>query len=145
MTDRTRLPWPTRLAAALLAALALGCGAEASIRVQLRELDGDTPYASLAKLKVTLSVDGENARTEEASWDGRPLELEPIRREDGLQITVVGLRADGTIRSKGESFPDLPARGDSCCVAVCFCTLALFVAGDCDCGSNTCTESCTPP
>jgi hypothetical protein len=120
------------------------CGAEASLSVQFAVMDGDNPFVGLKTLEVTTYLDDTIQESRTAPWDGRRVELDPIRRVNGIQVVATGLVADNSAQSQGMIEPALPARGGRCCVTMCFCTMALFDAGGCTCGDATCRDACGP-
>jgi hypothetical protein len=127
-----------------LLAAAVGCGAEASLSVQFAVMDGDNPFVGLSKLEVTCYRDDTIQESRTVPWDGRRVELDPIRRAEGLEVVVTGLVADNSAQSQGMIDPHMPARGGRCCVTMCFCTKELFDGGGCTCGDPTCRDACGP-
>jgi hypothetical protein len=128
--------------AVALALFAVACGNEAALSVQLRALPTETPLAGIETLEVTVFRNETIVQSSRVIWDGRAVDLEPVRRAEKLHIAILGLLADDTVQSQGEVDPQLPTAGGSCCVTDCFCLKQTFDDGNCTCGDAACRDSC---
>jgi hypothetical protein len=124
----------------LLATLLLGGCGRADLQIELLTLDGDDPFASLTELSVVVRQGGEVIHELRQPFDTAAITLGPLDRVGGTSLTLVGYDEDGLVIARGEADPELPERGTTCCVGVCFCSVVWFDAGACTCGTTTCRD-----
>lgn len=128
----------------LLASLFLveACAADTSVLVQLVGLGHEDPYAGVVNLEITASINERIISRERAAFDGQPVALEPLEPKDNMELRAIGYDQANEIISRGLARPELPDKDHPCCVLMCFCTVAVFDAGDCSCGSDACVAEC---
>jgi hypothetical protein len=127
----------------LLPFIAGGCGADANVVIQLVSLSQEDPYAGVASLEVTASVNERELTRQQVDFDGQPIALDALKPRDNMVIRAIGYDNASQVISRGLARPEIPDDGD-CCVLMCFCALAVFESGDCSCGSDACVAECFP-
>jgi len=124
----------------ILALVASGCGDHADVLLRLVEVSGDDPFAGVDSLHATLSHDGDELASATAGPDGE-FELGHFDRPPFVDATIEG-RTAGAVVALGAQRVFMPSAGLSCCVTVCFCSIAVRNDGRCNCGSAECATAC---
>lgn len=118
-----------------------GCG-DTGLRIAINKLTDDNPFTGVAELMASISRGEEDIGSASSAFPVSELDLGSVSRGK-ITLKLNGYNAEGAVVALGLEEFTAPGRGEDCCVLACFCSSARYDAGDCDCGSNACTPTCS--
>jgi hypothetical protein len=116
------------------------CGSP-EVLLSLATVEGDTPWESVTRLEVAVSVAGARVGRAEQAVGGGEFSLPGLPVDEDVEVWASGLDEGRAVRSFGHAVIPKGER-ERCCVVMCFCSVELFDQGACTCGSDGCGGGC---